>query len=101
MAALGSFRRARERAVKSALLKQLRESGVDVREVAEWLWEDHGIRVRPSWRDVERAILKEDDVTPQDLAVLLLDYGIEPDEGAWDAAPRPPLRRAGGTGEGR
>ncbi len=89
---MSAFRRARERAVKAALLQQLRESGVDVREVAEWLWEDFGVRVRPQWRAVERAVLREENITPQDLAVFMLDSGVEPDEGAWDASPRPSLR---------
>ncbi len=101
MTALGSYRKAKEKAVKAALVKQLRESGVDPREVAEWLWEDHGVKVRPNWRDIERAILREEDVTPQDLAVFMIESGVEPDEGAWDAGPRSPLRGARGAGEGR
>ncbi|HID72913.1 TPA: hypothetical protein EYP38_03140 [Candidatus Micrarchaeota archaeon] len=101
MAKLGSHRRAKEKAVKVALIKRLRESGINPREVAEWLWEDYGVRVRPDWRDVERAILREEDVTPQDLAVFMLDSGVEPDEGAWDTGPRPALRGAKGAGESR
>ncbi|GAB6148380.1 hypothetical protein [Stetteria hydrogenophila] len=93
--------RLRDRAVKAALLRQLRESGLEPREVAEWLWEDYGIRARPRWGELERAILRSDEVTPQDLAVLLMDAGVEPDEGAWSVEPRPaPLRGARGAGEG-
>ena len=93
------MRAAKEKAVKAALLKAMRDSGVDPREIAEWLWEDYGVRVKPRWPDIERAVLKERDVTAQDLAVLMIDLGLQPDEGAWDAAPRPSMR-GGKAGEG-
>lgn len=65
----------REREIKRELLRIARESGADPREVAEWLWEDFGKRVKPEWSRLERAIL-EDDVTPQDVAVFLQEAGI-------------------------
>ncbi len=76
-------RREREREIKRDLVKVLREAGTDPREVAEWLWEDFGKRVRPEWKKIERAVL-EDDVTPQDLVVFLYDAGIDfDDEKVW------------------
>lgn len=94
-----ALRVARDRAIKAALLRILARSGVDPGEVAEWLWEDYGVRVRPRWPDLERAILREREVTAQDLAVFMIDLGIQPDEGAWDASPRPSMR-GGKAGEG-
>lgn len=78
-------RRLRERAVKAALLAQLKSSGVSIGDVVEWLWEEFGIRARKDWRHVERLILRSSEVTPQDLLVFMIENGIEPDEGAWDA----------------
>ncbi len=82
----------REKAVKRSLLGQVRESGIPLEEVVDWLWEDFGKRVRPSWERVERAILGDPDITPQDLAVFMIDQGVMPEEGAWDALPRRGLR---------
>ena len=82
-----SERAARQRAIKKALVDQMREEGVDPREVAEWLWEDFGKRVSPSWHRLEKAILGEKEVTPQDVAVFMIEQGIQPEEGAWDVHP--------------
>ncbi|MCE4605350.1 MAG: hypothetical protein F7C08_02300 [Desulfurococcales archaeon] len=93
---------ARERAVKEVLVGQLRSSGIPAREVAEWLWEDFGIRVRGEWSRVERAILSRREITSQDLAVFMIDHGIEPEEGAWDVYPARmrALRDAEGASQG-
>ncbi|MEB3773806.1 MAG: hypothetical protein GSR86_02615 [Desulfurococcales archaeon] len=77
----------RVRAVKEVLVGQIRDSGIPASLVAEWLWEDFGIRVKPVWDRVERAILSSREVTPQDLAVFMIDNGLEPLEGAWDVYP--------------
>ncbi|MEB3860831.1 MAG: hypothetical protein GSR84_01250 [Desulfurococcales archaeon] len=95
-------RSARERAIKEVLVGQLKSSGIPASDVAEWLWEDFGIRVRSEWGRLERAILSSRDVTPQDLAVFMIDNGVEPEEGAWDVYParmRAP-RDSEGNGEG-
>ena len=78
------MRNLRERNIKRALMKQLMESGkVKVEDVVEWLWEDFGIRCRPSWKDVERKVVKSDEVTPNDLAVFMLESGLQPREEIW------------------
>jgi len=77
----------RRRIVKKALVEQMKMEGVDPREVSEWLWEDFGKRVPPSWARLERAILSEKTITPQDVAVFMIEQGIMPEEGAWDVHP--------------
>ena len=72
-------RRLREREIKRELVRIMRESGADPREVAEWLWEDFGKRVRPEWGRLEKAMM-DDDVTPQDLALFMEESGISFDE---------------------
>lgn len=79
--------RMKERAVKQALLKQLRESDIDPSLLAEWLWEDFGKRVKVDWRSIESAILGDSDITPQDLAVFMIEEGLQPEEGAWSVEP--------------
>ncbi|MEB3787826.1 MAG: hypothetical protein GSR78_03620 [Desulfurococcales archaeon] len=65
----------------------MKESRIPPEEVSEWLWEDFGKRVPPRWDRLERAILGEKEITPQDLAVFMIDNGIQPREGAWDVVP--------------
>ncbi len=84
----GARESARERAIKEALLEQLISSGlVDPAEVAEWLWEDFGIRVKPDWPSIRRAILRAKEVTIQDLASAMIEWGVMPDEGIWFSEP--------------
>ncbi len=91
----------KEKAVKRALLGQLRESGVPLETVREWLWEDFGKRVKGGWDRVERTILGDSDITPQDVAVFMIEAGVQPEEGAWDAEPVTGLRGPrGGTRRG-
>jgi len=71
-------RRRREREIKEALLEVLKR-GANPHEVAEWLWEDFGKRVKPSWDRIKRAVM-DSDITPQDLALLLDELGIRYDE---------------------
>jgi len=78
---------ARSRAVKKALIEQMKSEGVDPREVSEWLWEDFGKRVPAKWSRLEKAILSDKTVTPQDVAVFMIDQGVQPEEGAWDVQP--------------
>ncbi len=87
----------REKVVKKNLLGQVKESSIPLEEIVDWLWEDFGKRVRPTWDRVEKAILGDPDITPQDLAVFMIDQGLMPEEGAWDALPRRGLR-SGKTG---
>ncbi len=75
--------RTRERVVKERLVTFMEEKGVDPRVVSEWLWEEFGKRVKPSWRDVRRAIVRDSEVTPQDLVLLLYDLGLDVDESLW------------------
>jgi hypothetical protein len=77
--------RHREKAIKAALLAQLRSRGVRVDDILDWLWEEFGVKTHRSWRSLERLILRSDEITPQDLVVFMIENGIEPDEGAWDA----------------
>jgi hypothetical protein len=65
-----------ERALKEKLLRILEERA-DPRDVSEWLWEEFGKRVQPSWQRLRRAILKDKDITPQDLVSLLDELNIE------------------------
>ncbi|MEB3757454.1 MAG: hypothetical protein GSR76_01180 [Desulfurococcales archaeon] len=81
-------RKMAERAVKDALFKQVVDN-VPMEDVAEWLYEDFGVKVgRRTWDNYRRAVLKNSDVKPQDIAILLLDHDIQPNEGAWDVQPR-------------
>ncbi len=90
----------RDRAVKEALLSQIMNSGkIDIRMMVEWLWEDFGLRVRRDWNVVKRAVLRSPDVSAQDLAVFMIENGVVPDEGAWDA--RPTVRMRGGIGDSK
>ncbi|BAN90721.1 hypothetical protein [Aeropyrum camini] len=74
-----------ERVVKERLVKRLEEWGVEPRIVAEWLWEEFGIRVTPRWERVRQALLRRD-VSPQDLVSLLDELGFELEavEDAWE-----------------
>ena len=90
-------RRLASRAIKERLLDQMVRDGVDPREAADWLWDDFGKRVRPDWKSIRRAVLGDSEITPQDLAVFMIDQGLEPEEGAWDVLPRRGLRGGAGT----
>jgi ABC-type phosphate transport system ATPase subunit len=76
----------RERAIKEALVEQLRRAGVSLDEVKEWLWEDYGIRVSGGWERVVRIIARDRNIRPQDLVVLMDEIGVQVDEGAWDVS---------------
>jgi len=98
-----------ERKLKEMLLEAAERAGLDPRELAEWLYEEHGVRVAGGWASLRRAVARSE-VTAQELAVFLLEHGVEVDEEAWievvkkysigDSVPRlPPLgrgRRGGG-----
>ncbi|GBF08467.1 hypothetical protein apy_01920 [Aeropyrum pernix] len=74
-----------ERVVKERLVKRLEDRGVEPGAVAEWLWEEFGIRVAPRWERVRQALMRRD-VTPQDLVSLLDELGFELEavEDAWE-----------------
>ncbi len=84
----------RERSIKKALLDSIEGHGVSAGELAEWLWEEFGIRVRPEWPRVRRAVLSSADIEARDLAVFMIEKGLTPDEGLWDARPAIRLRGA-------
>ena len=77
-----------DKRIKEALVDRLLE-GVDLGEIVDWLWEDFGIRVRRDRRAIKRAIVRSQDVTPQDIAVFMIENGVEVDEGAWRRASDP------------
>lgn len=74
--------RGREQRVLEALIDGLRDAGIDPREVAEWLWEDFGVRARPNWPSIKRAARKGG-VTPQDLVSLYDELSLEVGEDVW------------------
>ena len=69
-----------DRALKAVLMEKIREA-VPLEDVREWLWEDYGIKAR-DWDNVKKAILSAREITARDLAVLLLDYGVNVED-AW------------------
>jgi hypothetical protein len=69
-----------ERDLKAILVEKLREN-VPLEDVREWLWEDYGIRAG-DWDAVKRAIVSAREVTARDIAVLLVEYGVNV-EGEW------------------
>ena len=81
-------RKARERIIKSSLMDQLKSSNIDLNEIVEWLWDDFGKRVRREWSSIEKAVLGDSDISPQDIAVFMIEHGVTPNEGAWDVEPR-------------
>ncbi len=87
-------RKLAERAVKDALMKQVRDN-LSMEEVLDWLYDDFGVKVgRRTWDNITRTVLKSSDIKPQDIAILLLDNNIQPNEGAWNAQPRRDLQGA-------
>ena len=86
------IRRIREKHIKEALMNQLEKSGIPLNEAVEWLWEDFGKKVRRDWRSVRKAVVGDPQVTPQDIAVFMIENGVQPEEGAWDVLPRTSLR---------
>ncbi len=74
----------RERSIKKALIEQLKRSNkVSIKDIVEWLWEDFGIRCRAEWRDIERKMLKNDEISPNDIAVFMIEHGLKPEEDVW------------------
>ncbi len=82
-----SRRTAKNKAIKRALLRQVKSSRINIDDVLEWLWEDFGKKPARNWKNIEKTILGDNEITPQDLAVFMIDQGILPDEGAWDVEP--------------
>lgn len=66
--------RERARRVKARLYEKAR-SVYTLEELAEWAWEDYGVRVR-SWDELEKLVMR-DDVTIGDLVTLLLEADVE------------------------
>ncbi len=85
-------RRIRNRHIKAALMDQVEKSGIKPYEAAEWLWEDFGKKVKPDWKSIRRAVLGDPEITPQDIAVFMIENDVQPEEGAWDVLPRTSLR---------
>ncbi|ABM81043.1 hypothetical protein [Hyperthermus butylicus] len=76
-------RRLLERKLKEMLLEQAKRAGISPEQLAEWLYESAGIRVKATWHDVEREVLRSDEVSAQELAAYLLSEGVEVDESKW------------------
>jgi len=90
----------RERRIKDMLIDSMMSSGVDPREVAEWLWEDFGVKAKPSWDSIKRVILRNTEITSRDLAVAMIEWGVIPDEGIWLSEPIPGMQRGEDDSEG-
>jgi hypothetical protein len=75
-------RRLLERRLKEMLLEEAERAGLEPWRLAEWLYEEHGVRVRPDPRSVRRAVLSSP-VTAQELAVFLMEEGVEVSEEKW------------------
>lgn len=98
-----------ERKLKEMLLDAAERAGIEPGEIADWLYEEHGVRAARSWSAVRRAVARSE-VTAQELAVFLLDHGVEVDEEAWieivkkysigDTVPRLPPTGRGRRGGG-
>ncbi len=69
-------RLAADREAKERLVRLL-EGSAQLEEVLEWLWEDFGIRVSPSWDEVRRAIISSREVSARALAVFLVESGAK------------------------
>ncbi|MCE4606352.1 MAG: hypothetical protein F7B59_03355 [Desulfurococcales archaeon] len=90
-------RRIAEKTTKEALFRQVEEN-VPMEDVVEWLYEDFGVSIgRKTWSNLKRAVLKAADIKPQDIAILLMDHDIQPNEGAWDVQPRRSLSPNSGS----
>ncbi|MGC9112274.1 hypothetical protein [Acidilobus sp.] len=90
------MRSGRDRAIKEALLSQLKGK-VPLDDVIEWLWDDFGLRAKRSWEDVGKVITSSNEILPQDVAVFMIEEGVTPDEGAWSVLPAPKGLRGGGN----
>jgi len=78
------LQRNRERVIKKALIDQLKRSNkISIKDVVEWLWEDFGIRCKANWKDVERKMLKSNEVFPNDIATFMIEHGLRPEEDVW------------------
>ncbi len=71
-----------ERRIKELLLSIARQY-LEPSELANWLYEEYGLKIRPDWRHIERAILKSKEIRSQELAVFLLEKNIEIPENEW------------------
>jgi len=76
-------RRLLDRKLKEMLLRRAREAGIEPGQLAEWLYEEAGIRAQSNWRDVERKILYSEEVTAREFAAYLISEGIDVDEKEW------------------
>jgi hypothetical protein len=80
-----------EKAVKDALLNQMKGK-INIEEAVEWIYEDYGIKIKKSWENLRRTILDNSEITPNDIAVFMIDQGVDVDEGAWNVLPATGLR---------
>ncbi|BES81405.1 hypothetical protein [Pyrodictium abyssi] len=76
-------RRLLDRKLKEMLLRRAREAGIEPGQLAEWLYEEAGIRAQSNWRDIERKILYSEEVTAREFAAYLISEGIDVDEKEW------------------
>ncbi len=80
-----------EKAVKEALLNQMKNK-INIDEAVEWLYDDFGIKIKSSWENLRKAVLNNSEITPNDIAVFMIDQGVEVDEGAWHVLPTGGMR---------
>ncbi|BEP17592.1 hypothetical protein PYJP_09440 [Pyrofollis japonicus] len=71
-----------EKEVKKILLVHAKQSNVPLEEIVEWLYYEAGVKAKPSWKDVEEKILRNE-IDAQAFAAFLLDYGVEINEDKW------------------
>jgi len=76
-------RRLLDRKLKEMLLHHAREAELDPTDLAEWLYEDAGVKAQPNWRDVKRKVLYSEEITARELAAYLISEGIEINEKEW------------------
>ncbi len=69
--------------VKRLLFRLLRDSLRDPAKVSRIIYDEYGVKVKPSWSSIESFIVGNEDVRPQELAVLLMDMGVEIPELKW------------------
>lgn len=82
-----------ERAIKEALFKELMKlKRNSLIEIADWLYEEYGIKSEPTETELRAKILSSKDVTSHDLAVLIIENGGYVNEELWFSANKRNLR---------
>ena len=73
-----------DREIKKELIEILESKARDkLHYIADWLWEDYGLRVKTDWESVRKTILKSREISSRELAVLMINLGVDVDEDIW------------------